>query len=411
MKIVQINVTCGHGSTGVIAVEIAELLESKGHDAYIAFGQGDTTFNKSYRIGSKFENKLHGLINTRIYGEEGTGSYFGTRKFIKWLDSIQPDIIHIHNLHSNYLNYELFFQYILNKNIPVVWSFFDCWPFTGKCTHFTEHGCRKWEKVCCHCPQLKTSGPKTWFFDKTRKMFLKKKHWFDKVNNLHIIVCSDWLKREVGKSICNNHPVHMIYNWIDQEKFRPIVDESIYSKYGVDNTKKVLVSVSASWGDDNTRLSDAIRLASILPDDYELVLIGKLVSKRELPNNIVHIDFVKGTDELSKLYTCALAYVNFSVEDTFGKVMAEAQLCGTPAIVFDATACPEVVGDAGFVVPPHDVKAMFSCVEEISKLGRDYYSEKCINYVKTNFNYHNNVGEYLKIYEQILSEREVIIKK
>ena len=197
----------------------------------------------------------------------------------------------------------------------------------------------------------------------------------------------------------------MIYNWIDQEKFRPIVDESIYSKYGVDNTKKVLVSVSASWGDNNTRLSDAIRLASILPDDYELVLIGKLVSKRELPNNIVHIDFVKGTDELSKLYTCALAYVNFSVEDTFGKVMAEAQLCGTPAIVFDATACPEVVGDAGFVVPPHDVKAMFSCVEEIAKLGRDYYSEKCIDYVKTNFNYHINVGEYLKIYERILSEK------
>lgn len=402
MRVVEVNVTCGQGSTGVIAVEIADLLKSNGHDVYIAYGQGHSDYPGAYRIGSDLENKIHALVNTRIWGEEGTGSICATRKLLKWLDGIKPDIVHIHNLHSNFLNYHLFFNYLVEKNIHIVWSFFDCWPFTGKCTHFTENGCRRWEKECHHCPQFKTSGSKSWFFDKSRKMYLRKKRWFQKVEKLDIIVCSNWLKGEVKKSICKEHPIHMIYNWIDVEKFREIHDDGVYDRYGLDACKKTLVSVSAFWNDQTTRLKDAIRLAKILPDDYQLVIIGKKNSKRELPKNMLHIDYVAGTQELSKLYSCALAYVNFSVEDTFGKVMAEAQLCGTPTIVFDATACPEVVGDAGFVVPPHDVKAMLEKVKEIASLGREYYSQRGIAYVKDNFDYRTNVNKYLNVYKSIM---------
>lgn len=405
MKVVQINVTCGQGSTGVIAIEIAELLKSNGHKAYIAYGQGKSYYPDSYRIGCDMGNKLHALVNTRILGEEGSGSVFSTKSFLKWLDRIQPDIIHIHNLHTNFLNYKLFFQYVVKKNIPVVWSFFDCWPFTGRCTHFTENGCRRWESECHNCPQFKTSGNRSWFFDQSRKLYLQKKQWFQDIKKLDIIVCSNWLKGEVEKSICNNHPIHMIYNWIDVEKFKEVHDSSIYSNYHLNANKKTLVSVSALWDDNTTRLTDAIRLANILPEDYQLVIIGKKTSKLEIPQNIIHVDYVAGTQELSKLYSCALAYVNFSVEDTFGKVMAEAQLCGTPAIVFNATACPEIVGDVGFVVPPHDVNEMLEKVIEIEKNGRGYYSQRCIEYIKKNFDYHKNVNEYLNVYNSILEKR------
>lgn len=402
MKVVQINVTCGQGSTGVIAVEIAELLKQNGHESFIAYGQGKSSYPGSYRIGCDIDNKIHALVNTRIWGEEGSGSIISTINFLKWLEIIRPDIIHIHNLHTNFLNYNLFFRYLANKRIPVVWSFFDCWPFTGRCTHFTEIGCRRWERECYDCPQFKTSGNRSWFFDKSRKLFLQKKQWFNTIADLDIIVCSHWLKREVEKSICKEHPIHMIYNWIDVEKFHWIHDGGVYERYHLDPTKKVLVSVSAFWDDKTTRLNDAIRLASILPKEYQLAIIGKKTSTKEIPENIVHIDYVAGTQELSKLYSCALAYVNFSVEDTFGKVMAEAQLCGTPAIVFDATACPEIVGDAGFVVPPHDVEAMMDKIYEIANNGRNEYSARCIKYVKDNFDYRKNVNEYIRVYESIM---------
>ena len=79
MKVLIINVNCGHGSTGVMAVEIAEMLERMNHQIFIAYGQGSTDFKKSFRIGTPLENKIHGLWNTRILGEEGTGRYCGTK--------------------------------------------------------------------------------------------------------------------------------------------------------------------------------------------------------------------------------------------------------------------------------------------------------------------------------------------
>lgn len=408
MTVLEINATCGRGSTGVIAEEIAGILCSQGHRCYIAYGQGTTSYNDSYKIGTHLENKLHALINSRLLGQEGTGTLCGTRKFIKWIDSINPDIIHIHTLHSNFLNYKIFFNYLKKRKIPVVWSFFDCWPFTGKCTHFVANGCRNWEvdKGCNgHCPQLYSSGPKTWLFDKTAKMYALKKQWFQSLDSLDIIVCSNWLKSEVEKSFFTKRPIHMIYNWIDPNKFKEIHDDSIYEYYGLDSTKKMIISVSAFWSDGTTRFKDAVRLAEILPEDYQLVIVGKKVTPKPLRDNMVHVDFVNGTEELSKLYSAAHAFVGFSVEDTFGKVFAEAMLCGTPAIVFNSTACPEVVGDVGYAVNPHDVDAMLEKIIEIDNNGRDYYSERAKFYVKSQYGYKENVGKYLKVYENILEKK------
>ena len=402
MKIVHINVTCGKGSTGVIVEEISDLLRKQGHEVYIAYGQGHSDYPNSYRIGSDLENKLHSLINTRILGEEGTGSICATKRLVKWLDNINPDIVHLHTFHSNYVNYEILFNYLIKKQIKVCWSFFDCWPFTGICTHFTENKCWKWRIECDKCPHINGNGCPTWFFDRSKKMFNLKKRLFTQLKDLNIIVCSEWLKSEVKKSFFRNKTIHMVYNWIDSTKFSEFHDDSIYDKYGLDRKKKYLVSVSAFWNETTTRFIDAYRLAEILPSGYQLVLIGSKTTKRELHPNMIHINYVEGTDELSKLYSKALAFVGFSVEDTFGKVFAESMLCGTPAVVFDSTACPEVVGDTGYAVPPHDVEAMFEKVKEIELNGRDYYNQRCKEKVLSSYGYEQNVNKYISIYETML---------
>lgn len=404
MKVLQVNATCGKGSTGVIAIEIAQRLEARGHDSYIAYGQGTTDYPKSFKIGTNLENRIHGLWHARILGKEGFGTTCGTRNFIKWVDSINPNIIQIHNLHSNYLNFPMFFEYVRNKNIPVVYSLFDCWPFTGKCTHFTEPLCRKWETQCGDCPRLQT-GSTTWFFDRTKSLYNIKKKIFTTLPSLDIIVCSNWLKSEVEKSFLAEWPIHMIYNWVDTEKFKEIHDDSVYDRYGLDKCKKLLISVSAGWDDITTRYSDALRLAEILPNDYQLVIVGSLTSKRPLHMNMKHINYVNGTEELSKLYSAALAFVGFSVEDTFGKVFAETMLCGTPAVVFNSTACPEVVGNTGYSVTPHAVDEMLEKVKEINKNGRGYYCERCKLYVKENYDYTTNVDKYIEIYENIVKRK------
>lgn len=405
MKVAQINVLCDHGSTGVIVVEIADLLRKLGHESFIAYGQDSTTYPNSFRIGTPLENRVHALLYSRILGMEGSGTKCGTKKLVKWLDEIKPDVVHLHTFHSNYCNYEILFSYLREKQIPVVWSFYDCWPFTGKCGHFAANGCRKWETECGNCPQLHTSGFETWFFDNTKKLQQKKKEWFTNLKDLNIIVCSEWLKREVEKSFFKGTPIHMIYNWIDTAKFEEVHDSSVYEKYGLNPNKKILLSVSADWFNGNSRFIDACNLANILPNDYQLVIVGKKDKDVVIPNNIIYIPFVAGTTELSKLYSAALAYVNFSVQDTFGKVIAEAMLCGTPAIVFDATACPEVVGDVGYAVPPHDVETMLEKVKEIEKNGRSFYSQRCKDLVTSRYGYEQNVSKIMAIYEQMLNKQ------
>lgn len=82
-------------------------------------------------------------------------------------------------------------------------------------------------------------------------------------------------------------------------------------------------------------------------------------------------------------------------------------LCGTPAVVFDSTAsaCPEVVGDTGYAIAPHDVNAMVAKIREIDRNGRDFYSQRCKLKVMNDYDYDRNVGKYIEIYESILHKR------
>jgi glycosyltransferase involved in cell wall biosynthesis len=61
-------------------------------------------------------------------------------------------------------------------------------------------------------------------------------------------------------------------------------------------------------------------------------------------------------DELVRLYRRALAYVDPSLYEGFGLQAAEALACGTPVIASDRTSLPEVVGEGGILLDPHDVQ-------------------------------------------------------
>jgi hypothetical protein len=77
-------------STGSICVDIATVLEKKGHECYIAYGQGTTTYHKSFKIGTLIENHLHNL-GSRITGKQGYFTKKGTHKLIEFIKEYQPD--------------------------------------------------------------------------------------------------------------------------------------------------------------------------------------------------------------------------------------------------------------------------------------------------------------------------------
>ena len=105
------------------------------------------------------------------------------------------------------------------------------------------------------------------------------------------------------------------------------------------------------------------------------------------------------------MYSASDVYVHFSTADTFGKVIAESMACGTPAIVYNVTACPELVAEGcGASVDLHDVDGIVGKVNEIREKGKECYSQKCVERVRNNFNYEKNVQQTIEIYKELLNK-------
>jgi putative colanic acid biosynthesis glycosyltransferase len=399
LKVLQINSVCGYGSTGRSATELGQALMDRGDSCYIAYGQGKTTYAPSYKIGTKIENHLHNA-SSRLFGRQGYGTKKGTTRLIKYIEEVQPDVIQLRNLHGHYLHLEILFQYLAQANKPVVWTLHDCWAYTGKCAHYTSVGCYKWKSYCQHCPQVQ-GYPPSMFFDHSKQMFSDKKRMFTAVKNMTIVPVSHWLAEEVKQSFLNRYPIIPIYNWIDQQIFRP-TDSHLRQQYGISTDTFVVLGVSASWEKNSSKLQDFIKLSSLLPPDIKILLVGLAKDPECIPKNIMHIDYLHGKNELAKMYSMADVYVHLSTEDTFGKVIAEALACGTPAIVYNSTACPEVLGDqCGFVVEKRNIEDVCRAVLNIKETGKSYYSAKCISSTDSRFNYKKNAGEYVSLYETV----------
>ena len=92
MKVVQINATCGIGSTGKICVGISELLTDKGVENYILCSKSN-----GYPLGIKLaDNKYTKFqaLKSHVLGNYGFNSKLETKKMIAELERIKPDIVH-----------------------------------------------------------------------------------------------------------------------------------------------------------------------------------------------------------------------------------------------------------------------------------------------------------------------------
>ena len=111
MKIVEIN-TVRFGSTGKIMLQIAETARRHEYEAYTfsrAWFSERSSDGRHGFVGYTMDNVIHRIVGP-LTGGEGQFSYIGTRKLISKLCKINPDIIHLHNLHGWYINFSLLFR-------------------------------------------------------------------------------------------------------------------------------------------------------------------------------------------------------------------------------------------------------------------------------------------------------------
>ena len=360
MRIVEINMT--HvGSTGKIMVGIAECARQRGHEVY-TFSPREYQRRKKTEtpaiygheyFGSRFENMLH-IIFSEITGFQGCFSVFGTLQLIRKIKRIQPDVIHLHNLHNRTINIPLLFSYLKKSQSKTIWTLHDCWPVTGQCPHFTMEKCEKWKTGCGHCTQTQIY-PKA-YVDRTAVMWKLKRKWFTGLENMTLVTPSLWLANIIMQSFLKDYPTKVINNGIDLDLFCPMKvtpnDERLVGK-------KIVLGVAFDWS--RRKGFDIFqRLSRELPEQYQIVLVGTDDSvDKELPQNVISIHQTNNQKELARFYSIADVFVNPTREDNFPTVNIEALACGTPVITFRTGGSPEIPDDrSGIVVECDDFDAL-----------------------------------------------------
>lgn len=400
MKVVQINAVYNNSSTGRNTKELHNYLISLGYSSYVFCSNVQDKENNVFVIGNWFDHKLHAL-ESLICGLQGYFSFCSTYKMLQHLEYIKPDVVLLHNLHANFINVPLLLNYLAKKEIPTIFVLHDCWFFTGHCCHYTEDGCFKWKIECMKCP-IPHKYNRSLFFDRSRKVFIDRKRYYHSIPKIGVIGVSDWITNEARLSplFPSRTLIRRIYNWIDLDVFYPRETKKLREELSLSGCF-VALGVAQVWTEAKGLMS-YIQVANLFPQ-IKIILIGKMPINIDLPKNIISVGQITNIELLATYYSLADVFLNFSKQETFGKVMAEAMACGTPLIVNNQTAIPELVGDCGFIVHQNNIKEITIALNEIIRTGKNNYMKKCSSRVKLLFEKKNNLNDYIKFMQNLIS--------
>lgn len=358
MKVLFLNAVCGTGSTGRIVTDLAALLRSQGDTAKVAFGVGQARNvppGDAIQINTPLGYYAHNALS-RLTDHTGLYSAPQTRRLLQEIEAFDPDLIHIHNLHGYYVNYQLLMDALSRTGKPLVMTLHDCWTFTGHCTHFGS--CDQWKTQCRHCPRLRRY-PICYTRGDVARNFSRKEAAFTAPETLHIVAPCRWLAELASQSFLGKHPIHVIPNGVDTTLFCPTPGAELPTG------KPSLLGVANVW-DDSKGLFDFAALSQLLGQDYQLVLVGLTPKQRRaLPPGILGLGRTESPRQLAQLYTAAALFVNPTYEDTFPTVNLEAQACGTPVVTYATGGAPEtLLPGLGRTVPRGDVEALAQVIRQ-----------------------------------------------
>ena len=403
MKVLQINATYGIGSTGVITKDIASICRQNGIHSYVAFPKGFGKVDQGvgyYEIGSWLDHKIHAVL-CRIAGKQAYYSSIATMRLLRYIHALKPDIVHLHNLHSNYINLDMLLRYLASNKYKTVITMHDCWYFTGGCFHYTAAGCRKWQVHCEDCVKRMEDTP-AYIYDASSRIHSDRIRCFSKFRNLTLVGVSEWITCQAKvsriRNFCN---ILCIHNGFDLDLFRNRVSD-FRQKMGL-HDKFIILGPATKWlqpinGDTLAYFSKC------LPDDAVLLLFGGSNASELLHSNVILLGFMRNRIEMAELYSMADVMVNCSREDSLSSLNIEAQACGTPVITYNATGNMETVNEeCSFSVEDGNYIALFNRMMQIYNEGKQSFSSRCRRFVGENFDKTENYRKYLNLYEEIVN--------
>lgn len=408
MKIFQINLTSGHGSTGRIVKDLASVISSNNGEVFVGYGFfQDNSLNSYKTVKSKsvLGVKLS-LMRTRVTGYHGYTNRHKTEILTEKIREFEPDVIHLHNIHGGFINIETLFNFLSKYKKPIIWTLHDCWTFTGHCAYFSYIGCEKWKTGCEKCPQLK-SYPKSYFFDRSKYQWNSRKDLFTNEGlDITLVTPSNWLSSIVKESYMSKYPVHVINNGIDLDTFKPIRPNN-YVKNPIFDNKKIVLAVASSWS-ERKGLRFINEVAELLSNDYQLIVVGVTTKqKNELNPKIYGIERTNNVSELVEYYNIANVFINPTLEDNFPTTNIEALACGTPVISFNTGGSIEAIDNStGIILKENNEVELFNAIVKVCENDKNHYREKCRERAIALYNKNDRYQEYFDLYKTLIKNSD-----
>tara|TARA_B100001250_G_C19809272_1_gene794999 strand:- start:879 stop:2255 length:1377 start_codon:yes stop_codon:yes gene_type:complete len=389
----------GYKSTMIVKNKISNdktVIELNGFISFFLKGciNGEINFPLSYRFGiliRAFYNYFYRLL--KITGRE-IFFFPASRKILKMIN-YSPDIIHLHNIHGDYLNISILKNW--SKKSKIVITLHDLWLFTGHCG--VPINCDRFHFTCGDCPDL-TLPPKI-NKDKTRKNILYKKKIINKVP-INYIAPSNWVYDQV--SDIQVHPrsnFKIIHNSINTKMYFSFEKRKKRLELGLPNNKKILLTCSVGfklnpYKDLKTILKALIYLTNkdtYIDNNILLLIIGER-EQDILPNtkNIKYIQRTFNEHLLSQYYNAADIYINASHIETWGLTISEALSSGLPVLASNVGGIPEQV--RGYKYEKNDFINKYN-LDEANGMLFPNQDEKALSALISYLFYNNDIIETL----------------
>jgi glycosyltransferase involved in cell wall biosynthesis len=235
----------------------------------------------------------------------------------------------------------------------------------------------------------------------------------------HIITISEFSKREIiSLTGVAADRISVIHPGVDTSCYYPDRNRSVLSQYAITDNDIVVMYLGSEEPRKNLALilKALYRLKKILPA-VKLLKVGgsqmggdrrsvlALIRELHLENEVIFTGKVTEPD-LPAYYNAADLFVFPSLYEGFGLPPLEAMACGCPVITSDATSLPEVIGDAGILINPHDEEgftgAMAGLLTDTGGSERGSLVAKGLEQAKK-FSWEVSARQTMDIYERVLT--------
>ena len=392
MKVVLIN-NANFGSTGGICKDIVSYLKAKGVTCEFLFGISSSKKHKGFVFSIE---RLFSVLLTKFTGNLYGFMFFSTKRLIKKIKKIKPDVVHLHCLNAYTANLKMLFLFLAKEKYRVVVTCHSFFYNTGSCG-YPYRSCNQWKKGCQQCPNV-AYACKSYLINNTKNNWKRMKQNFAQFNNSNLIFTgvSDYVTKVSKISpITSSYPCVTILNGIDVNTFK------FCSNNSSDNSILFICSDPKNFNKGFDIFLQVVKLLS--KDHFVFHYIGEKDSRLDEFTNVIQHGFLADKKQLADFYSrCSLTLVT-SRNETFSLPVAESLCCGTP-VAFLKSGGPESIAINPYAIgfDESDLKLLIDYIKNKKYLSFDKIdiSNKAIK------KYSNVVmcSNYMELYRGLMNE-------